>query len=101
MIKFKTISVKDWKHAVDENASERTKKRRLKKLALKACKEVALKYFGPWPTEIEMGVTYYTWKIKPFAKPGYFIVCMVDTGISIHDVGREGPVVYRYSYLDN
>lgn len=40
MYKFKTISVEDWKHAVDEHASERAKIMRHKKLALKALKEV-------------------------------------------------------------
>lgn len=99
MTKFKTISVKDWEHAVDENASERTKKMRLKKLALKALKEVAPKYFGPWPTKFEMGETYYTWKIKPFAKVGNFIVCMTQSGIAISDVDREGTAVDYYSYL--
>ena len=41
MYTFKTITVEDWKHAVEDEASERAKKLRHRKLAIKALKELS------------------------------------------------------------
>lgn len=40
MYTFKTITVEEWKHAVEYEASERAKKLRHRKLAIKALKEL-------------------------------------------------------------
>lgn len=108
MYKFKTVTVKDWKHAVEENTSERTKKMRLKKLALKALKEIAPNYFGPWPTKCEMVETYMPfpaqsfWRVETFAKHGYFDASINSVGITIWDEDRDGKTNFCrfYSYED-
>lgn len=41
MYTFKTITLNDWFHAVEEGTSERTKKLRHRKLAIKALKELS------------------------------------------------------------
>lgn len=101
MYKFKTISVKDWEHAVDENASERTKKLRHKKLALRALKEVAPKYFGPWPTRCETSTGCYScWRVTTFNKAGYFVVHITEAKIWIVDVDVDGNKTYPCGMVD-
>ncbi len=41
MYTFKTITVKEWKHAADVDVSERARKLRHRKLAIKALKELS------------------------------------------------------------
>lgn len=100
MYKFKTISVEDWKHAVDEHASERAKIMRHKKLALKALKEVEPFWFPkkgniyPIECKIPEHETCTDWYVRPYGKAGYFHVCIKEAKIWITDVDGVGNKDY-------
>lgn len=96
MKQFKTITYKDWLHAVEDGTSERTKKMRHKKLALRALKEIEPFWLSEkeFPAECCMRGTYNTWKIRPFAKNGYFLVYIDEGKIWIVDVDGEGNKEY-------
>lgn len=99
MYKFKTISVKDWEHAVEDGTTVRTKTMRHKKLALKALKEVEAFWFpkmDPYPIEckISEGGTYSDWDVRPYGKAGYFHVCITEAKIWIIDVDGAGNKSY-------
>ena len=100
MYKFKTISVEDWKHAVDEHASERAKIMRHKKLAIKALKEVEPFWFpkkgSSYPIECKIPeyATYTDWYVRPFGKAGYFHVCITEAKIWITNVDGLGDKDY-------
>ena len=97
MYKFKTISLKDWKYAGDEQASERTKIMRYKKLAIRALEEASPFWFPKGPkykefgslVKYKMGDTYNTWYIRPFGKLDFFVVHIEEAKIWIKDEGDE------------
>ena len=106
MYKFKTISVEDWKHAVDEHASERAKIMRHKKLALKALKEIEPFWFpkkgSDYPIECKTlkYENYTDWYVRPYGKAGYFHVCIKEAKIWITNVNGVGDKDYPCGRLD-
>lgn len=101
MYKFKTISVKDWLHAVEEGTSERTKTMRHKRLAIRALKEVEPFWFpkkNPYFDLMECKFselgTYTGWIIRPFGKRGHFYVGISEAKIWIIDVDGVGNKQY-------
>lgn len=99
MYTFKTITVEDWKRAVEYEASERAKKMRHKKLALKALREVA-PYFFPKNSgfsikcSIPEGGTYTGWDIRSSIRRGFFHVCISEAKIWVIEVDGDGEKEY-------
>lgn len=100
MEQFKTVTFKDWLHAVEEGTSERTKTMRHKRLAIKALKEVEAfwfpkkgSYFDRMECRTESG-DYTGWHIRPYGKKGFFYVGISDAKIWIIDVDGEGNERY-------